>query len=794
MLLRQYISPVLTTGQTVTGAQALKMQVRAFESNAGNNMVSEFGIRVIGSDLTVRKVVLAPLRTFTTEMSATSIQNRQHTATSAATNYTTVDGDRLCIEVGAGGDPSSTNHHDYALRLGDAAGSDLPENSTSTSDFRPWVQLTDTLTFVSPLGTPTISGMSATTFTNGQDEIVITGTNFGDTSGTAGKVELANANTYAGSTVKVSQAITGWTSTTITFSAVKGGNLAYGTLYLYVTNNDGNTSSQQTITLTAPPPGLTVANLLLTAGNQDAYERNNNTEFTSSSVIVAVQSTSVSNDRYHGGFAFSNSIPKYDEVEEVEMQVWPVTTDDLKAAIVGHMGTPANFATNADVTGRAAVITLAQPVNTQANMGTGAYKTISTDFWYVIQEMINNRGWTTGNIITILFVGQTDAGTLAAWFDSYDANATHAAKIDVSHREPVDLGMQLEEILHPWPGRTLGDTAAAGTPIGFGDPDIFTDHVDGLKKIVAAANRADQTGIDLYIIPFETTGDDWDLARTTILDNVNTTVIGGARPAAPGWDEYRRETPSYVQCTADVGGTPETVSRIYFVGGDTAGTDGPFEIGMMQRDSTTAGAYVPYVSNPVLTATEEFEFAEDGTTPYVFEPSVIYDASLGARPFRMLYNGSQELHLCMADSADGITWSNKAVFYTSAVFPAWSACWGKIGNHYELWASSIGRPGGFSRAWCATPSMTFTDWSSFEGILNAGAGQRWHSDWAHGPAIAEGDDGNSVWAYFGGRDPYHQGTYPHVGRLVVPPMVENVTTVVEDFSRSRSRVRTGAIL
>ncbi len=152
ILFRQYVSLELLAGQTITGSQALKFQVRAQERVAGNNMFAAFGIRVIASDgSTVRKTVLAVNRDGV-EINNSALTNRASTATSAATNYTTLAGDRLVIEIGTGGDPANTGgaDHDTDLRLGDSSGSDLPENDTATTDDNPWVELADTLTFVDP--------------------------------------------------------------------------------------------------------------------------------------------------------------------------------------------------------------------------------------------------------------------------------------------------------------------------------------------------------------------------------------------------------------------------------------------------------------------------------------------------------------------------------------------------------------------------------------------------------------------------------------------------------------------
>jgi carbonic anhydrase/acetyltransferase-like protein (isoleucine patch superfamily) len=148
VLLRQYVTKLpLTVGQTITGSQALKWQVRGLERVAGNNLFTTIGIRVV-KGTTVNKTVLVVTRDGVELSSA--LTNRQFTATSAATNYTTVAGDFLVVEIGAGGDPANTGgaDHDYTLRLGDAAAADLAEDDTTTTDNNPWVQFTDTLTFI----------------------------------------------------------------------------------------------------------------------------------------------------------------------------------------------------------------------------------------------------------------------------------------------------------------------------------------------------------------------------------------------------------------------------------------------------------------------------------------------------------------------------------------------------------------------------------------------------------------------------------------------------------------------
>lgn len=164
VLLRQYVTKLpLTVGQTITGGQALKFQVRAKERAVGNNMFTTLGIRVVNGS-TVNKTVLVVTRDGV-EINEAALVNRQFNANSAAGNYTTVTGDFLVIEVGAGGDPGGGQDHDYDLRLGDAAVSDLAENNTATTDDNPWVELTDTLTFLADTTiTPPTTAAAITAF------------------------------------------------------------------------------------------------------------------------------------------------------------------------------------------------------------------------------------------------------------------------------------------------------------------------------------------------------------------------------------------------------------------------------------------------------------------------------------------------------------------------------------------------------------------------------------------------------------------------------------------------------
>lgn len=147
ILYRQYHSPQLAAGQTITGEQALKIQIRASQVATTNNMFVTALINIINVT-TTNKTLQGVVTGRDDVAAATSLTNRQWTKTSAAGNYTTVAGDYIVLELGMAGDPDVGSDHDTSLRLGDVAILDLLEDDLSVLDSNPWLELADTLTFV----------------------------------------------------------------------------------------------------------------------------------------------------------------------------------------------------------------------------------------------------------------------------------------------------------------------------------------------------------------------------------------------------------------------------------------------------------------------------------------------------------------------------------------------------------------------------------------------------------------------------------------------------------------------
>lgn len=141
----QYISGPLEA-QTITGT--VKGQIRVYEGEDDDDACRALVIRVVSNDgATVRGTLLAHFPSSLESEWATSATNRYFPP--SGTSVTSVDaqaGDRLLIEIGVRRFAANSGYHRY--RMGDNASSDLPEDETSTSDYNPWIEFSQTLDFM----------------------------------------------------------------------------------------------------------------------------------------------------------------------------------------------------------------------------------------------------------------------------------------------------------------------------------------------------------------------------------------------------------------------------------------------------------------------------------------------------------------------------------------------------------------------------------------------------------------------------------------------------------------------
>jgi hypothetical protein len=149
LLIGQWITPALTTGQTVTGGQAIAIVARAFEYNASSNLFLCWSVKIVSADgSSVRKVLTAIKNDATELVSTGTLTSRTDSTSSVAGNYTTQAGDRLVIEIGVEGDPTGSYIHDGSVNFGSSSASDLAMSDGVTTANNPNLTLTDTLTFL----------------------------------------------------------------------------------------------------------------------------------------------------------------------------------------------------------------------------------------------------------------------------------------------------------------------------------------------------------------------------------------------------------------------------------------------------------------------------------------------------------------------------------------------------------------------------------------------------------------------------------------------------------------------
>jgi hypothetical protein len=128
---------------------------------------------------------------------------------------------------------------------GSTPGGSGPTMSWTIDDgFRGWGIWAFALNYGGAAG-PAISGLSSSNYTNGQTNITITGTGFGASQG-AGNVKISPTDNVADGSA-VTQTITSWGDTSITFTAVRGSLSLLTNLYLFVIDNSSNSNANGSV-------------------------------------------------------------------------------------------------------------------------------------------------------------------------------------------------------------------------------------------------------------------------------------------------------------------------------------------------------------------------------------------------------------------------------------------------------------------------------------------------------------------------------------------------------------------
>jgi hypothetical protein len=152
VLIRQYVSDPIAA---VTISGTVKGIIRVLEDATDADFRSQMVIRVLSYDCsTVRGTLIASDGgALVSEWDATTLTNRKFPLAWAGsgTSVTSVaaqDGDRIVIEVGYRSHNVTATGKTGTMRFGDASLSDLAEDETSTVDNNPWVEFSDTITFL----------------------------------------------------------------------------------------------------------------------------------------------------------------------------------------------------------------------------------------------------------------------------------------------------------------------------------------------------------------------------------------------------------------------------------------------------------------------------------------------------------------------------------------------------------------------------------------------------------------------------------------------------------------------
>ena len=142
-LLVQFVSDPMIAGIAMGGA--FKTYALALEGAAAQDVSSRLVVKVYDvTGATLRTTFSLGSAGAPSEFDATTLTNRQWAQSVSVSNYTTQFSDRLVIEYAANGAAAGS----ASMRIGAAAASDLPEDETTTTDLRPWVEFAADITFI----------------------------------------------------------------------------------------------------------------------------------------------------------------------------------------------------------------------------------------------------------------------------------------------------------------------------------------------------------------------------------------------------------------------------------------------------------------------------------------------------------------------------------------------------------------------------------------------------------------------------------------------------------------------
>lgn len=141
----QAVSFPMNAGISFTSA-TVKCYIMAVESAANDNITSRLNVRIVNRGGNIVRVTLLNIADYSTATEwNTALRNKAFAdGDTVGAGYTTVDGDRLVVEIGHS-DASGVSISGQ-IQVGEATGSDLLENETATTG-DPWIEFSPTITF-----------------------------------------------------------------------------------------------------------------------------------------------------------------------------------------------------------------------------------------------------------------------------------------------------------------------------------------------------------------------------------------------------------------------------------------------------------------------------------------------------------------------------------------------------------------------------------------------------------------------------------------------------------------------
>jgi hypothetical protein len=171
------------------------------------------------------------------------------------------------------------------------------------------------------------------------------------------------------------------------------------------------------------------------AGDEDAREADNGSDFQDSTIAIKSDSNTSSSARFNGGFFFNNiTIPQAATIDAAYTTIVCISTnsDDPNINIrANDVDNAVDFTSDADVTTR---LNSASTSNYTewSTTSIGISSVNSPSIIDVIQEVIDRSGWSSGNDMVITFEGKDDA-SYNFRPESYEQSTSDCAKLHIEY-------------------------------------------------------------------------------------------------------------------------------------------------------------------------------------------------------------------------------------------------------------------------------------------------------------------------------------------------------------------------